>query len=135
MKEWFTARELAGLLGMPATVSGVIRLAKRENWQSRKRQGRGGGREYHIQSLPEAARAHLALQHLPPPVAVEETRAAALEARRKRKEQGLAKFNALPAGHPKRLRAKARQWALQACDAFQRQAGMAGAGWNCSARR
>ncbi len=125
MKEWFTARELAGLPGMPGTERGVLKAAKRENWRSRKRP-KGKGREYHIQSLPETTRTHLALQCLPQPVAVEETREAALEARRRRKEQGLAQFNALPSGHPKRLRAKARQWVLQACDAFQQQAGMPG---------
>lgn len=51
MREWYAANELAGLPSMPATESGVIRAARREGWQSRKRSGRGGGREYHLSSL------------------------------------------------------------------------------------
>lgn len=64
MKEWFSAKELAGLPGMPVTVSGVIRVAKRENWRSRKRQGRGGGREYHLNSLPPETQSHLGARRL-----------------------------------------------------------------------
>ncbi len=52
MKDYFCNLELAGLAGMPQTVSAVIRKAKKEHWQSRPRQGRGGGLEYHISSLP-----------------------------------------------------------------------------------
>lgn len=50
--EWFSATELSGLPGMPQSESGVIRLAKREAWSYQKRPGRGGGREYHLSSLP-----------------------------------------------------------------------------------
>ncbi len=58
--EWFTAKTLAGLPGLPGTESAVIRRAKRENWQARKRAGRGGGMEYHISSLPQETRKALA---------------------------------------------------------------------------
>ncbi|MDO8837980.1 MAG: Mu transposase C-terminal domain-containing protein [Parvibaculum sp.] len=61
---WFSAQELAGL-GLPAiagTERGVQLQATREGWQSRPREGRGGGREYHLTSLPEAARIELALR-------------------------------------------------------------------------
>ncbi len=72
--EWFTARELTtlNLPEIPATERAVQLSAKRCDWQStslaRKRKGRGGGWEYHIDLLPEAARADLdkrvALQEL-----------------------------------------------------------------------
>lgn len=51
-QEWFTAIELAGKPGMPDTKSGVIRKVRREDWNSRTRKARGGGREYHLESLP-----------------------------------------------------------------------------------
>ncbi len=55
-QEWFTAKELIHQPKMPGTIQGVIQKAKRENWQHRQRQGRGGGREYNIGSLPEETR-------------------------------------------------------------------------------
>ncbi|SNY90082.1 Mu DNA-binding domain-containing protein [Cohaesibacter sp. ES.047] len=64
-REWFTARELAELRlpDLPITESSLIRLSKRHDWQStslaRKRSGRGGGWEYHIDLLPEGARSEL----------------------------------------------------------------------------
>ncbi|MDD5044830.1 MAG: transposase [Candidatus Omnitrophica bacterium] len=60
VKEWYTAKELAGLPGMPNTDSAVVRKAKNKNWQSRKRRGKGGGKEYHIASLPNETRKSLA---------------------------------------------------------------------------
>jgi putative transposase len=45
---WFSLGELCGLLGMPDKVSGVRRKADREQWQSRDRVGRGGGKEFQI---------------------------------------------------------------------------------------
>lgn len=45
MKDWFAGKELAGILGMPATESAVIRRAKKNYYTSRPRTGRGGGRE------------------------------------------------------------------------------------------
>ena len=59
MKLWFTAQELADmkLAGLPVTKFGVIRYAKRENWSFRVRKGRGGGREYPLEALPEKAQA------------------------------------------------------------------------------
>ncbi len=52
-QQWYSAKELAGLPGMPGTQQNVTAKAKRENWQRRKRAGRGGGWEYHISSLPK----------------------------------------------------------------------------------
>ncbi|PKL41776.1 MAG: hypothetical protein CVV42_21100 [Candidatus Riflebacteria bacterium HGW-Riflebacteria-2] len=59
-KEWFASVELAvGLPKMPLTRYGVVKKAKREGWKSRKRQGRGGGLEYHISSLPHVTQEYL----------------------------------------------------------------------------
>lgn len=63
-KEWFTAPELAaiakerGLKGFPQTKQGVLDLIEREGWNGlsdlcRKREGRGGGREYRLSVLPD----------------------------------------------------------------------------------
>lgn len=61
IKEWFSARELAdaALPGLPTKQTAVIMMAKRNNWPSRPRAGRGGGREFHLSCLPPAARAAL----------------------------------------------------------------------------
>lgn len=64
MTEWMTSTVLAGLPGMPSTDRAIQLRAKREGWQYRARQARGGGREYHISSLPEQTRIHLAAQLL-----------------------------------------------------------------------
>ncbi len=63
MKDWYSSKELQGIEGMPCTVQGVIGKAKRENWKSRPRQGKGGGKEYHITSLPAATQAALTAQN------------------------------------------------------------------------
>ena len=58
VREWFTAGELAALMlpGMPATASGIARLAKRERWEPRITMGRGGERVvFHFSDLPRAA--------------------------------------------------------------------------------
>ncbi|EKT61151.1 DNA-binding protein [Providencia burhodogranariea] len=53
-KEWLTAKELAGLQGLPMTTQGINAMARRENWVCRKRRGiQGKALEYHINSLPE----------------------------------------------------------------------------------
>lgn len=58
MHEWFTAGELAELAlpALPGTESGIIRRAKRENWKARRREGQGGGHQYHISNLNRAQR-------------------------------------------------------------------------------
>ncbi len=63
MKEWYSAKELAGLPGMPETVQGVLKKA--EIWQSQPRTGKGGGREYHLSSFPEETRTHLLVESVP----------------------------------------------------------------------
>ncbi|MAN10834.1 MAG: transposase [Sphingobium sp.] len=70
-KNWFTAAELAdmALPGLPGTKRKVNERADRENWalsvddngtpRARPRKGRGGGLEYHLSLLPDAAKADL----------------------------------------------------------------------------
>lgn len=68
MKEWYSAKDLSEVAGMPNTVQGINKKAKSENWQSRKREGRGGGNEYHLSSLPaETQAALLKKQSMPKP--------------------------------------------------------------------
>jgi putative transposase len=50
---YYNAKELAGLVGLPGTVQGVIAKAARENWPARKRAGKGGGNEYPETCLPK----------------------------------------------------------------------------------
>lgn len=63
MKEAYTTQELAPLLGM--TRQGVDCRAKREGWQSRPRAGRGGGREWLVDSMPESTRLAIAAKVAP----------------------------------------------------------------------
>jgi len=62
MKTHYNVKELAGLPGLPKTLSGLIRKAKDQNWDFRKQQGRGGGKEYPIDCLPQETRSHLAVK-------------------------------------------------------------------------
>jgi len=59
MKSHYTAKELAGLDGMPGTERGVRKMADRDQWPFQTRAGRGGGREYAVVDLPEATKDHL----------------------------------------------------------------------------
>lgn len=70
-QQWFSAAELAALNlpGLATTKQGIHLTAKAERWAeretaageplARKRQGRGGGLEYHVSLLPEMAQARL----------------------------------------------------------------------------
>lgn len=78
MKTHLSAAEIAALKlpGLPATKRGVLFAAHRGEWASRARTGPGGGLEYSIDSLPEAARIayvgrHAEIVDLPAPVAEE----------------------------------------------------------------
>lgn len=52
-KEWFTAKELVGLPGLPKNATNISRKASIENWQKRQVRGvKGVAYEYHITSLP-----------------------------------------------------------------------------------
>jgi putative transposase len=53
IKEWYSSSELAGKSGLAKNARNIRIKAQKENWKWRKRQGRGGGYEYHIDSLPK----------------------------------------------------------------------------------
>lgn len=54
LRDAYTAKELAEILGV--TDRAIQLRAKRESWDFRKRQGRGGGKEYLLASMPAATR-------------------------------------------------------------------------------
>jgi transposase InsO family protein len=58
------------LPGMPGTIRGIGKRAKKESWNARPRSGKGGGLEYHLTSLPEAARNELVRRAQPPLLAL-----------------------------------------------------------------
>ena len=66
VKPYMNAQEIADLklANAPKTKSAVIRLAKREGWRdsslARKRKGKGGGWEFHVSLLNDAAVAEIA---------------------------------------------------------------------------
>ncbi len=111
MKSHYSAQELAELPGLPKTKSGVIRKAKSEKWQFRKQQGRGGGKEYAIDCLPQETRTHLAAKNIKNTTPVEAREmalknslsAAEMQVRR---ERGLIKTTNLQGNAKKRLEAK-----------------------------
>lgn len=52
-KEWFTAKELVGIAGLPKTPQAINHRARNEQWLKRKRLGiQGKAIEYHISSFP-----------------------------------------------------------------------------------
>lgn len=55
LKTHYSVYELADfcLKALPTAPKNIAVQAKRENWQSRKREGRGGGLEYALASMPE----------------------------------------------------------------------------------
>jgi putative transposase len=61
-EHFYTAKQLAGLPDMPGTEQAVNRVAKRESWPYRQREGRGGGREYAASALPKATQKALQAQ-------------------------------------------------------------------------
>lgn len=61
-KNYYSAKDLIGLPGMPGTEQAVNSRARKEAWTSCKRAGRGGGKEYALESLPPETRDHLANQ-------------------------------------------------------------------------
>lgn len=57
MKDAYTTKELADTLDI--TTMTICRRAKKEHWESRPRQGKGGGKEWLASSLPESMRLQL----------------------------------------------------------------------------
>ncbi|QSJ14588.1 transposase [Nostoc sp. UHCC 0702] len=76
---WLSTSELTGLPGMPKTIQNVRKKAHREGWQNRDRKQVGGGKEYHISSLPPETQEHLlaTTAQTPQPQPAEETPAIA----------------------------------------------------------
>ncbi|NPA72705.1 MAG: DDE-type integrase/transposase/recombinase [Gammaproteobacteria bacterium] len=58
--QYHSVQELSGLPGLPTTPQNINVKAKKENWLSRPRKGKGGGKEYHIDSLPVETQNHFA---------------------------------------------------------------------------
>lgn len=58
-ERYYSAKDLAGLPGMPETDRHVRRIADSENWTSRPRPGKGGGKEYHESCLPSVTQRYL----------------------------------------------------------------------------
>jgi len=109
---------------MPASRSAVIRKAKRAGWRARQRQGRGGGREYDLRSLPTETRAAIALQECSEPEPVPEARRAAIGGQigerrsRQARERGLMQLTDLD--RASRRRAEARLEILSLFEDFHR---------------
>lgn len=61
LKTGYSAQELADLQlnSLPQTRPGVTHRAKKDNWATRKRAGRGGGTEYPLESLPKDVQAEI----------------------------------------------------------------------------
>ena len=66
LKSGYTAQELADLQlsSIPHTRVGVSKRAKKQNWLSRPRQGRGGGLEYAFSGLPKAVQNEIQAKEL-----------------------------------------------------------------------
>lgn len=67
MKDWYSARELAefvaqGMLGLPTSERRIRERLKKNGVSDRSRSGLGGGKEYHISSLPPETQEFLANQ-------------------------------------------------------------------------
>jgi transposase len=60
MREWWSPSDLVGMPGMPGTARAIRKRAAQQDWESRPRQGQGGGSEFHLSSLPPETRAHIA---------------------------------------------------------------------------
>ncbi len=135
-QEWYAAKGLAGLPGLPKSEYGVTQRAKREDWKFREVDAKGGPggkrREYHISALHEAARIALVTRtagaFCPLPTGdaaaagarrgrqIAEESAASAEQQRIAKEKGQAEFNRLP--EARKQEAYAKLELLQARDAF-----------------
>ncbi|MBS9777599.1 MAG: helix-turn-helix transcriptional regulator [Gammaproteobacteria bacterium] len=52
-KEWYSARELVGVGGLPSSPQGVNKKARTQGWVKRNKEGvQGGAVEYHVHSMP-----------------------------------------------------------------------------------
>lgn len=70
MREWFSLAEISAqpLPDLPGTPRGLAKLAERDGWRhlegkARRAERKGGGWEYHISLLPQAAQTRLLMIH------------------------------------------------------------------------
>ncbi|MGI1669970.1 MAG: Mu transposase C-terminal domain-containing protein [Neptuniibacter sp.] len=63
MKQWYTAKELAGLPGLPSTERRIRSKAEAAKWESQQR-AFGKGYEYHVSNLPLEAKKALEAQQI-----------------------------------------------------------------------
>ena len=63
-KSFYSANELSqlGLKSLPTSHRRILDKAKRENWNSRKRDGKGGGVEFAVKSMPEDVQAEIVVK-------------------------------------------------------------------------
>ena len=64
LKSFYSANELSqlGLKSLPTNHRRILDKAKRENWNSRKRDGKGGGVEFAVKSMPEEVQAEIVVK-------------------------------------------------------------------------
>ncbi len=64
LESHYSAQSLVelGLISLPKTKKSILTKAKRENWKCRVRQGKGGGYEYAVKSMPEDVQAEIVLK-------------------------------------------------------------------------
>lgn len=61
---WIELKEILGLGGLPATLPGITKKAKLENWERRRKQGvKGNVYEYSFSSLPLEVQTEYLLKH------------------------------------------------------------------------
>ncbi|MGT4672500.1 helix-turn-helix domain-containing protein [Aeromonas caviae] len=66
INQWMSAKEIAALPGMPSTIQGVHKKAKRDGWQFRKQEGvKGPGIEYLIEIERAPEEVHPSVRELP----------------------------------------------------------------------
>ncbi|MAK90430.1 MAG: hypothetical protein CMI13_04230 [Oleibacter sp.] len=119
MSHWFSAQELAGLHDLPSSVAGILKRAERDQWESRPRSGRGGGREFLLTSLPAAAQTALKIS-----IAKKAAAQVAVTAGAEKVcgEQDLAKYQRLNKNLQRDVDSKLEL--LDAARAFQRESGL-----------
>ena len=130
MKEWYSAKDLVGLPGIPNSKTSLARFLKCSLWKSRKRQARGGGKEYHLSSLPAKTQTALRISAAKRAVSTETTQAILAEAHA-RETQRLSHVDAgnrayLGLNGKAKKRADAKLHILTLCDEFMQLSGLAG---------
>ena len=127
IKQWYTAKELSGLPGLPKSDRNIRLNANKYGWINRPK-AIGKGSEYHIDSLPVETRAHLNAEQLSnsiEPVIVAARASIKVAANKKTqtrktriesKSKGLSTFMCL--SDDKQSKAKAREAILHAFASF-----------------